>query len=172
MDNLSIRQAEPGDVPNLTVLKQQVWIATYATEGIRTEFSRYVLDEFTEENTRRQIEDERKLILIAEINEHLLGCIELAFNEVCPAGAVSGPEIAVLYVLERFCGKGIGKALLDQAVMKLKNAGYTNAWLTVYYKNENAIGFYKRQHFTEVGKTFFNLGENQYENKVMMLGIS
>jgi ribosomal protein S18 acetylase RimI-like enzyme len=172
MDNLIIRPAEPEDVPNLTVLKQQVWIATYATEGIRTEFSRYVLDEFTEENTRRQTGDEQKLVLLAEMNDHLLGCIELSFNEVCPVEAVSGPEIAVLYVLERFCGKGIGKALLDQVVIKLKNAGYTNVWLTVYYKNENALGFYKRQNFTEIGKTWFNLGGNQYENKVLMLKIS
>ncbi len=172
MDKLIIRPAEPGDIPNLTVLKQQVWIATYATEGIRKEFSRYVLDEFTEENTGRQIGDKLKLILLAEINDHLLGCIELNYSEVCPVEAVSGPEIAVLYVLEKFCGKGIGKALLDRVVIELKNAGYTNVWLTVYFKNENAIGFYKRMNFTEIGKTWFNLGENQYENKVMMLEIS
>jgi len=72
-----IRAAEISDVNNLTVLKQQVWIATYAVEGIRTEFSTYVLSEFTSDKLLETILDKNKILLIAEIDNHLVGCVEV-----------------------------------------------------------------------------------------------
>jgi len=41
-------------------------------------------------------------------------------------------------------------------------------WLTVYYKNERAINFYVKNRFKEAGNTYFEMGGNRYENKVMV----
>lgn len=168
MENISIRKSDLGDVSNLTVLKQQVWIATYAVEGIRTEFSDYVLSEFTTENIRKSIQDSNKLIYIAEIDKHIIGCVEIDFNAKCPVETKTGPEIAVLYILERFIGMGIGKILLDKSILFCKEMDFKTVWLTVYYKNERAINFYVKNRFKEAGNTYFEMGGNRYENKVMV----
>ena len=172
MENIKIRKADLGDASNLAVLKQQVWIATYAVEGIRTEFSDYVLSEFTVENTRNTILNNNKFIYVAEIDNHLIGCLEISFNVKCPVETETGPEIAVLYVLERYTGMGIGKTLLNRALSLCNELKFNSVWLTVYHKNERAINFYLKQKFNDQGSTYFEMGGNQYENKVMVRKIS
>jgi GNAT superfamily N-acetyltransferase len=166
---MQIRKATPNDIYNLAVLKQQVWIATYAEEGIRTELSKYVLSEFTIENIRKTIQDTSRVMLIAETGSHLVGCIEIALNEKSPVKLeVDYPEIAVLYVLERFKGKGAGKMLLEKAIQNIKNLGHNAVWLTVYYKNHKALEFYLRNGFKSIGSTYFVMDGNRYKNDVML----
>lgn len=43
-----IRVARKQDAINLAVLSMQVWLETYAQEGIRSEYSHHVLNTFTE----------------------------------------------------------------------------------------------------------------------------
>jgi ribosomal protein S18 acetylase RimI-like enzyme len=165
-----IRVANIEDTKNIAVLKQQVWIATYAVDGIRNEFSNYALRAFTPKNIRSTIQDKNRIILIAENNNHLVGHVEIALNEKCPVELENDcPEIAVLYVLERFMGKGIGKMLLHEAIEKIKELGYKSTWLTVYHKNHKALEFYQRNHFIPIGFTNFVMDGNRYENKVMIL---
>lgn len=165
---IEIRRAELSDVANLAVLKQQVWIATYAVQGIRTEFSNYVLSEFTMQKVSRSITDDNRVTFIAEIDNHCIGCIEIALNTECPVASVKAPEITILYVLERFLGRGIGKMLLDEASDALKRMNIDAVWLTVYYLNERAISFYEHNGFIEIGKAYFEMDGNRYENKVMV----
>jgi diamine N-acetyltransferase len=169
VDSINIRIAVSSDMANLVVLKQQVWVATYAEEGIRAEFSDYLLTTFTLENEKALLENPLKKTLVAEQNGHLIGCAVIAFDEECPI-PVTGriPEIAVLYVLERFTGMGLGKNLLDKALREIKQSGFDAAWLTVYHKNERAINFYKKYGFTDIGIAFFKMQGNQYENRVLI----
>ena len=44
-----IRSGRPGDARRLAVLATQVWLHTYATDGVTDEISQYVLSEFTVE---------------------------------------------------------------------------------------------------------------------------
>ncbi|MBI3233349.1 MAG: GNAT family N-acetyltransferase [Bacteroidetes bacterium] len=167
-----IRGAEQQDVANIAVLKQQVWIATYADRGIRVEFSDYVLSEFTQEKVSRAISDKNKVILIAEIDNHCVGCAEIAFNTKCPVESIDAPEITTLYVLERFLGQGIGKILLTKAIIIVKRMNFEDVWLTVFHQNDRAISFYKKNGFTEIGKTHFVMDGNYYENIVMIKRIT
>jgi len=171
MDKISIRKANLSDAANLSVLKQQVWIATYATQGIRNEFSEYVLSEFTLENTASIINNENQAVLIAERNNHIIGCAEIKFGTKCPNSSIDSPEITVLYVLDCFIGKGIGKQLLDGAILYLKQRNKSNCWLTVFHENERAIKFYTKNNFKERGSTYFEMDGNKYENKIMFLEI-
>lgn len=169
LEAINIRVAELSDMANLVVLKQQVWVATYAEEGIRSEFSDYLLTTFTLENEKALLENPLKKTLVAEQNGHLIGCAVIDFDEECPIPATGhNPEIPVLYVLERFTGMGFGKLLLDKALQEIKKTGFDAAWLTVYHKNKRAIKFYKKHGFTDIGQAFFEMQGNQYENRVLI----
>ncbi|MBP1631151.1 MAG: spermidine/spermine N(1)-acetyltransferase [Bacteroidetes bacterium] len=164
-----IRKAELFDIENITVLKQQVWVSTYAEKGITKEFSDYVLSEFSMYNTRKSILDIDRNLLIAEIENHLIGCIEISFASNYPIPSlVNIPEISVLYVLEKFCGMGVGQKLLEEALLILKKKHFTAAWLTAYHKNHKALSFYKKNHFEMIGITHFEMSENKYENTILI----
>jgi ribosomal protein S18 acetylase RimI-like enzyme len=167
---LIIRPATPSDIPNLVVLQQQVWIATYADEGIRDEFSRYVLAEFTVEKMSQAVTDPLRSILVAEDGKHLLGYVEIRYGKTPPEPLSDKvvPEINTLYVLERFLGKGIGYKLLIEAENLIKNKGYSGVWLDAFCENHRALTFYERQNFKRVGISYFREMEETYENIVML----
>lgn len=167
--NIEIRNVMPEEAGKLVVLKQQVWISTYATEGINEEFSGYVLSEFTRKKVLKSVLDQDRLTLGAYYNQNLTGCAEIILLPERPHQAVKPcPEIATLYVLDRFQDQGIGKMLLTECLHRLQELGFLQTWLTVYYRNEKAIRFYEKLNFLNVGETDFKLGFNRYKNYIML----
>lgn len=163
------RKVKPTDLLNLAVLKMQVWISTYATEGIIEEYSSYVLSEFSIESVGKSIIDKDKLTLIATNEGRIIGCAEILIKPASPCPSVEPcPEITTLYVLERFQGLGVGKLLLAECINFLKELKFENIWLTVYFRNEKAIKFYSKQNFTQIGEMDFQLGNSKYKNHILM----
>ena len=168
-----IRKAELNDLNNLAVLKQQVWISTYATEGLVNEFSSYVLSEYSVDNVRTSITDKNKLTLIATYNNALVGCVEILLTPQSPLKEIEPSiEISSLYVLERFQGLGIGKKLLVKCLNQIKQINHNKIWLTVYYKNQRAIDFYLRQNFNHIGEMDFLLGDEKHKNYILIKNIN
>lgn len=169
---IEIREAELRDLNNLAILKQQVWISTYATDGLTDEYSKYVLSEYSVDNVQKSIADKSKLTLLAVKNDYVLGCIEISLIPQCPMNDVEPCiEISTLYILEKFQRIGIGKKLLVDCIEKIKRMNHNKVWLTVYYKNNNAIEFYTRQNFKQIGETDFILGNDRYKNYIMIRNI-
>lgn len=166
---INIRIAEVADASNLAVIKQQVWVATYAQEGIRIEYSDYLLNEFTRAKEEALLNHPYKKTLIAELNGHLIACLVMDFESKCPIPLIdNNPEIRTLYVLQPFKGQGIGTKLLNLILQKVNELGFKAIWLTAYCQNENALRFYKQYGFTDIGKTYFKMQENEYENRVLI----
>jgi len=166
---IKIRKALLSDLYNLAVLKQQVWISTYATDGLNDEFSRYVLSEYSVESVKKSIESTHSLTLVAIYNDNLVGCVEILLSPKSPTDNVEPCiEITTLYILEKFQSRGIGKKLLDESMKVIKGLNHQKIWLSVYYGNEKAIDFYKRQNFSHIGEIDFQLGEEKYKNYLMI----
>jgi len=169
MNKVIIRKAGLDDATNIAVLKQQVWISTYAVEGIRQEFSGYVLAEFTVDKVREVLLKTDLQILVAMQENHLIGCVEVSLTPTRPTATIDAcPEMTVLYVLDRFGGMGIGRQLLTEALQELSGHGYNRLWLTVYHENERAINFYKKNRFMPVGEKSFEMNGNKYKNWIML----
>jgi diamine N-acetyltransferase len=162
-----IRQGERRDAENLSALAIQVWLHTYATEGISSVISRYVLSEFSTAKFEALLSEDSSAVFVAEINEHLVGYAQVTTSTSCPVTTSSKVELATLYVQEPFVGKGVGHALLGQAEQWAKQRSNTSIWLTVNSKNGRAIAFYAKHGYTKLGITYFELGNEQYENLVL-----
>lgn len=170
MKNLIVRRATTEDALNLSVLKKQVFISTYALSGINNDFSSHITSEFSIENTENQITNSNTIVLLAEKNGFLVGCAELVLNSTCKETGNSSPELNVLYVLEQMKGKGVGYKLISESESILKAKSYPGIWLTVYHKNMAAIEFYKRQSYKDIGRYDFEMGGKFYENRIMYKG--
>lgn len=168
VDAMLIRPARSEDAQNLAALAIQVWLHTYATEGIRDALSAFVLAEFTPDTFRARMRDPRRQLLVAEHNGHLVGYAELDFE--APREDVPGirTELATLYVQEHFAGQGLGKRFLEacaeEALRRTESDAY---WLSVYHGNTNAIAFYRKHGFTERGAFDFEFGGERHRNLVM-----
>lgn len=166
-NKIIIRRAVFSDALNLSVLKKQVFISTYACNGIKQDFSNHITSEFSVDKIENSINDENKIVLLAEINDFLVGCAELYLNSTCEETKDISPELNVLYVFEHAKGVGVGYSLISEAENILKKMNFPGLWLTVYYENIDAIKFYKRQLYEDIGLYLFEMEGEKYENRIM-----
>lgn len=162
------RHGERRDAENLSALAIQVWLHTYATEGISPLISRYVLSEFTPEKFEALLSNDSSTVLVAESNENLVGYATVSVGKSCPVPTSAEVELATLYVQAPFIGKGIGSALLSQAERSARQRAGISLWLTVNSRNSRAIEFYAKHGYTKIGITHFELGSEKHENLVLV----
>src|SRR5512147_2803148 len=114
---IAYRMAVQADVLSLSVLATQVFLDTYATQGIRPAVAREVRRYLSEEAFAAFLSGPGRGILIAELADHLMGFAQLTHGQthaLLPPDT-RATELTRLYVQRPFLGKGIGKDLLARA---------------------------------------------------------
>ena len=166
--DLSIRICESEDANRLAVLATQVWLHTYATDGITADIAEYVLQELTPEKYLRTLNDPTSQVFAAKSGASLVGLAIVKFDATCPASNSTSVELQTLYVQEHFLGRGVGKLLLRAAEARARQQSNAVLWLTVNAMNAKAIAFYADRGYQKVGTTYFVLGDGRHENYVLI----
>ncbi len=101
--------------------------------------------------------------------------------DACPIGyVVAGPcllpisrpgelDVKRIYVLNRWHGQGVGKALMAKAVDYARSDHQERLIVGVYKGNARAQDFYQRWGFGKIGERTFSVGPKQYEDFVYAL---
>lgn len=167
-EEIIIRKAILSDSLRLSVLYKQVYVQTYGTDGVTTESANFITKQFAVEKIENTIGAYPDSMTVAEYKGNLVGVAELEFDKKCPVGNIVAPELNKLYILEWFCGKGIGHRLLQAAEETVRAKGILEIWLWVYVFNKRAIAFYERERYEWIGNAFLQIDLSHYENKVML----
>lgn len=104
---------------------------------------------------QRYLADTAQQVLVSEHNGALAALV--CFGPASQAELGNQAEIKHLYVAASARQLGLGKALLEAALVRLAKDGYTNATLAVVAENTTARGFYQACGGQEVG-TFSDAG--------------
>lgn len=121
-----LRQAGPDDALCLSVLAMQVFLDTYAMDGIRPSIAREVLAGCSQARFAAALAGDDNHLVVAERRGHLIGFVHVALasrHALAPAGTQA--ELLRLYVQEPHTGAGIGTALLAEAERRVAGAGAT-----------------------------------------------
>ena len=165
--DLSLRLAVPGDARSLGVLGTQVFLDTYAPQGIRPLIADEVLEHFSTDAIERQLAQPRTIFIVAESAGHLIGFAQLTRSAKPPHSvAVDAIELERLYVLERFTGRGVGKRVLRESERWVASNGAPMLWLTAWIGNARALAFYAAQGYVDCGQTFYDFQGELYENRL------
>ncbi len=164
----TVRDAVTTDASRLAVLATQVWLHTYATDGVSPDIAKYVLSQLTPEMFSSTLADPTVKVLVAEFGDNLVGFAVVKVGVPCESSDLSSTELQTLYVQEHFIGQGVGRSLLKACEAHARVTAGTPLWLTVNARNANAISFYGRQGYERVGTAYFVLGEGRHENHVML----
>ena len=167
----TVRSAHPADAQNLAALAIQVWLHTYALEGIRGALSDYVFQKLTPERFAELIADPKTHILVCEEESCLFGYVRMSAGTPCPSDQAITTEIETLYVQEHHEGKGVGRTLLEAAFAMARKSGDRKIWLSVYEGNTGARAFYDRQGFEVVGDTWWRWEDERHRNLVLTLAV-
>lgn len=167
MDAVIIRPATLPDSKKLSVLFKVVYIQTYGLEGVSDEFANFITSQFSTERLERIIRDDPDALLVAEYKDNLVGVLEIHYDKPSPVGELTAPELNKIYILDWFCGKGIGEQLVREAEKLIRERGYKQLWLWFLKSNQRAHNFYLKHGFRLLGEAPFEMEENTYMNFVM-----
>lgn len=164
---LIIRVANPEDALCIAVLGMQVFLDTYATEGIRDSIAREVLTAFSPQAVMKALEQPCTSMMVAEVEGHLVGFAQVAMETAHELIATPGAaELQRLYIQEKFAGKGIGNQLLQHAEQQARLRGAPLLWATVWIRNARALAFYPRQGYECMGCPRYVLQHETHENRL------
>ena len=101
------------------------------------------------------------IFLLAFAEDRPAGYVRMRkFNNPPSLGNDPAMEIARLYAIKEFIGKGVGAALMQQRIDISVNLKMKFIWLGVWEKNHRAISFYEKWGFEKFGETEFILGSD------------
>jgi diamine N-acetyltransferase len=159
------RPATPADALCLGVLSTQVFLDTYAPDGIFPALADEALSRHSVAVYESLLADPAVTILVAECRGRLVG-FSVVRNDVGHAlvreGAAS--ELERLYVQEPFTGRGVGRDLLRHAEKSAAARGADTLWLTAWEGNARALQFYPRRGYEDLGRTVYTIEGKDYPN--------
>ena len=162
-----VRAARPGDADCIGILCTQVYLATYATNGIRPLLVREVATLFSVDVVRSFLAAEHTHCLVVERAGHLIGFAQMRVGAVHASVPSTGPcELERLYVLQCFAGQGVGSALLATCESVATAHDATTVWLTAWVHNARALAFYARRGYVDVGADWYVFEHERHENRV------
>jgi diamine N-acetyltransferase len=165
---VAFRAGTPADALCVGVLATQVFLDTYATDGIRPDLAREVLAGCSPEACAARLADRQVSFVLAETPGHLVGFAEIHHASACPAEPKADAELVRLYVQQPFQRQGIGAALLRLAEQRAHAAGAGALWLSAWCGNARALAFYPALGYKDVGATEYVIEGRAYPNRLFL----
>lgn len=81
-------------------------------------------------------------------------------------------EIKRIYLLHRFQGRRVGQRLMQAALSQARAGGAGRVLLGVYAQNHDALAFYARCGFAQVGRRTFRVGRTDYQDVILGLELA
>ena len=165
---VTLRLATTADSHCLSALATQVFLDTYATEGIRPWLAREVHEHLSPSAVETLLATPSSTFVVAQRSEHLIAFAQLTEGSSHSLVTCKRPaELGRLYVQSPFLGKGIGKFILQHAEALAASRGTSTLWLTAWVGNIRALGFYSRQGYEDHGSSDYTFEEESFENRVL-----
>ncbi len=158
----------------IAVLAMQVFLDTYATEGVRQDLAEEALTQYSPDQFERRLSDENLSFIVAEIGEGVVGFAELNTRPSSPpmqGSAYEGLELVRLYIQPSAQRAGLGRRLLHESELLCERAGSAVLWLTAWSGNTRAVSFYKAMGFDDVGASTYTFQEKSYANRVLVKAV-
>ena len=163
-----IRLAARADAPTLAHLARRTFIETYASETTPDDLAAYLEQALTLATWCDELGRPDHSCLLAVAGPESIGYAQLRKGFTPPCIRDAAPmELARLYVLERWIGRGVGSRLMQGALDLATTRGASALWLGVWDRNSRAIAFYRRWGFRDVGSQLFPLGGAVQTDRVM-----
>ena len=165
--DIFVREAGEPDALCLHSLATQVFLDTYASEGIREAVAREAQQELSVAAFLEQLATPDVRVLLAERRGLLVAFASVtlsATHSLLPTSPAA--ELTRLYVQSPFIRRGIGALLLRRVEALAHAAGASTLWLTAWVGNARALAFYASQGYEQLGSTDHEFENERFENSL------
>lgn len=169
----TIRYATQQDAALIADISRQTFYDTFAADNTEADMRKFLDEQFTKGRLMLEVGAPENVFLLAYKEQNVAGYIKLREGKKLTAlQGVASMEIARLYVLKEFIGKGVGKLLMQTAIDMAKANKKEVLWLGVWERNHRAIAFYTAWGFQKFDEWDFLLGNDMQRDWLMKKAVS
>ena len=166
--NLTIRYATKQDAELIADISRQTFYDTFAADNTPEDMDKFLREQFTKGRLMLEVGARDNTFLLAYDGEVVAGYVKLRDARRPPALVfTSALEIARLYTIRSFIGKGVGRLLMQTSLDIARERNKKVVWLGVWEKNQRAIDFYIKWGFRKFAETDFLLGDDVQRDWLM-----
>ena len=163
-----LRYATKDDAALIADISQQSFYDTFAADNTEADMAKFLNEQFTKGKLMLEVGAPENIFLLAYQENNIAGYVKLREGKKLAAlQGVAAMEIARLYVLKAFIGKGVGRLLMEASLRIAKEKKKEMVWLGVWEKNERAIRFYTSWGFEKFDECDFLLGDDLQRDWLM-----
>ena len=154
---VTVRPAQPDDLPGLQEVARRTWRATYRGLIPDADIERFLDRYYSLEALSRALERLGEGMLVAVVGDQVIGYANCGVNQE------NSGELFAIYVLPEWQRRGVGQELWQRAIEHLRSRGLQEMVVWVLAANEPARRFYEQQGAVPLGTRAFSVGESQIE---------
>jgi diamine N-acetyltransferase len=160
------------DLHKLQVISYETFNETFKEQNTHENMSAYLEKAFNLKQLEKELSNPYSEFFFVYFNNELAGYLKVNIDDAqSEAMGNEALEVERIYIKSDFQKQGLGKDLLNKAVELAKARDKTKIWLGVWEKNENAIAFYKKMGFVEIGAHSFYMGDEEQIDIILTLAI-
>jgi len=174
MSEAAIRRCAPGDEETLSLVGQATFLEAFAGILPGRDILRHCGRQHSTEKYAEWLRDSISSVWLMEVEPQqapvgylVLTKPDLPLTNLSPADL----EIKRIYLLHRFQGTGLGRRMMEHARSHAKTHHCRRLLLGVYAHNREAIQFYEKLGYREVGRRQFQVGEKLCEDLILGLEV-
>lgn len=169
---VTIRLATEADAEMIADVSRTTFYDTFAAQNSSKNMELFLNQQFTRERLIKEVVLVENTFLLAYYKDELAGYVKLRQGESPKQlKGLKALEIARIYVLKEYIGKGVGKQLMQTSIDIAKSKKLQVIWLAVWEHNLRAFKFYSSWGFHKFGNQVFILGMDFQKDWLMKLDL-
>lgn len=173
MQHIKLIHADASHASLLAKLALDTFCESFEKVNNPEDFWAYVNEAFHVSKIESEIKEPGSVYVLAYFDNELAGFARVRqsdeVNKDFPG--VKTIELQRIYALDKFIGKGVGKALMNYCIDLGKKQSAEILWLGVWEHNQRAQQFYKKLGFEQFSSHVFMLGRDAQTDILLKLNI-
>ncbi len=167
-EEMGIHVAAENNATLLCRLGSRTFIQAFRAMNNPKDFDAYLSRAFSLHAISAEIEDRCAEFFVAFAEDEPAGYFKL-YTGPAPGCVTAQPtiEIARLYALENWWGRGVGDVMMEKILSLARHKGFATLWLSSWKKNDRGNTFYRKWGFEAVGEQTFTIGRDVQQDFIM-----
>ncbi|CAH1196444.1 Spermidine/spermine N(1)-acetyltransferase [Paenibacillus auburnensis] len=166
---IEVKKCTLADLHNLQKLSYETFNDTFKHQNSPDNMQAYLERAFNLNQLEKELSNRFSQFFFVFLNHELAGYLKVNTNgaQTEEMGEES-LEIERIYIKNTFQKHGLGRYMLNKAKEIAIEHQLESIWLGVWDKNENAIAFYKKMGFVQMGAHSFYMGDEEQTDFIMI----
>ncbi|MCY8137588.1 GNAT family N-acetyltransferase [Bacillus inaquosorum] len=165
---INIKKCSQEDLKILQEISIETFNDTFKDQNSPENMKAYLESAFNAKQLEKELSNTSSQFFFVYFNHEVAGYLKVNTDDAqSEEMGKESLEIERIYIKNKFQKHGLGKHLLNKAMEIALQRNIKKVWLGVWEKNENAIAFYKKMGFVQIGAHSFYMGDEEQIDYIM-----